>query len=128
MKSTHTIPPWEDQCEWHIMTRMTGPNCAVMCNLINTHTCVVRCNLINTHTHNTRMHIINSISSTGKHYILEAGEFLTSRGPYNPSREELRNSSREYANVYSSGTQPRRKLFTVYLVLYSILYYTIVVV
>ena len=36
---THTvslIPPWEDQCEWHRMTRMTGPDCAVMCNLINT--------------------------------------------------------------------------------------------
>ena len=74
---THTqvslIPPWEDQCEWHRMTRMTGPDCAVMCNLINTHThtqtqredqrewhimtrmtrpdCAVMCNLINTHTH-----------------------------------------------------------------------------
>ena len=39
---THTqvalIPPWEDQCEWHRMTRMTRPDCAVMCNLINTHT------------------------------------------------------------------------------------------
>ena len=55
------------------MTRMTRPDCAVMCNLINTHThthntqedqcewhrmtrmtgpdCVVMCNLINTHTH-----------------------------------------------------------------------------
>ena len=32
------IPPWEDQCEWHKMTRMTGPDCAVMCNLINIHT------------------------------------------------------------------------------------------
>ena len=32
------IPPWEDQCEWHRMTRMTGPECAVMCNLINIHT------------------------------------------------------------------------------------------
>ena len=31
------IPPWENQCEWHRMTRMTGPDCAVMCNLINTH-------------------------------------------------------------------------------------------
>ena len=40
---THTIPPWEDQREWHIMTRMTGPDCAVMCNLINTH--------VHTHTH-----------------------------------------------------------------------------
>ena len=41
VKNTHThkvswIPPWEDQCEWHRMTRMTGPDCAVMFNLINT--------------------------------------------------------------------------------------------
>ena len=42
-KGTHTFPPWEDQCERHRMTRMTGPDCAVMCNLINTHT--------HTHTH-----------------------------------------------------------------------------
>ena len=28
------IPPWEDQREWHRMTRMTAPNCAVICNLI----------------------------------------------------------------------------------------------
>ena len=40
---THTHTPWEDQCEWHRMTRMTGPDCAVMCHLINTHT--------HTHTH-----------------------------------------------------------------------------
>ena len=42
-KYTHThtdthIPPWEDQCERHRMARMTGPDCAVMCNLINTRT------------------------------------------------------------------------------------------
>ena len=30
------IPPWEDQCEWYRMTRMAGPDSAVMCNLINT--------------------------------------------------------------------------------------------
>ena len=35
---TYMIPPWEDQCEWHRMTRMTGPDCAVMYNLINLHT------------------------------------------------------------------------------------------
>ena len=29
--------PWEDQCEWHRMPRMTAPDCAVMCNFINTH-------------------------------------------------------------------------------------------
>ena len=57
------------------MTRMTGPDCAVMCNLINIHTyihtypwedqcewhkmtrmigpdCAVMCNLINIHTYN----------------------------------------------------------------------------
>ena len=33
----HLIPPREDQCEWHRMTRMTGPDCVVMCNLINTY-------------------------------------------------------------------------------------------
>ena len=45
-------PPREDQCEWHRMTRMTGPDCVVMCNLINTHT----------HTHSnplSNMHIIS---------------------------------------------------------------------
>ena len=34
-KKTHTHTPWEDQREWHRMTRMTRPDCAVMCNLIN---------------------------------------------------------------------------------------------
>ena len=41
------------------MTRMTGPDCVVMCNLINTYImtrmtgpdCVVMCNLINTYIH-----------------------------------------------------------------------------
>ena len=33
----HT-PPWEDQCEWQIMTRITGPDCADMYNLININT------------------------------------------------------------------------------------------
>ena len=59
------------------MTRMTGPDCAVMCNLINTHThthtpwedqcewhrvtrmigpdCAVMCNLINTNTHTRKI-------------------------------------------------------------------------
>ena len=32
------IPPWEDQRERHRMIRMTRPDCAVMCNLINIHT------------------------------------------------------------------------------------------
>ena len=44
---------WEENTHTH-----TPPDCAVMCNLINTHThthtgpdCAVMCNLINTHTH-----------------------------------------------------------------------------
>ena len=41
------ITPWEDQCEWHIMTRMTGPDCAVMCNLINIHTYIHSLRTIN---------------------------------------------------------------------------------
>ena len=28
----------DDQCDWNIMTSMTGSEYAVMCNLINTHT------------------------------------------------------------------------------------------
>ena len=42
-KQVSLISPWEDQREWHRMTRMAGPDCAVMCNLINAHT--------HTHTH-----------------------------------------------------------------------------
>ena len=33
---THN-PRWEDQCKWHRMARTTGPDCAVMCKLKNTH-------------------------------------------------------------------------------------------
>ena len=32
------VHTYKDQCEWHRMTRVTGPDCAVMCNLINIHT------------------------------------------------------------------------------------------
>ena len=28
-----TNPPWENECEWHRMTRMAGPDCPFMCNL-----------------------------------------------------------------------------------------------
>ena len=35
-RSLNTL--WEDQYEWHIITRMAGPDCTVMSNLINTHT------------------------------------------------------------------------------------------
>ena len=54
------------------MTRMTGPDCVVMCNLINTyiHThrmtrmtgpdCVVMCNLINTYIH-TYIHTLSRL-------------------------------------------------------------------
>ena len=45
-------PPWEDQCEWHRMTRMTGPDCAVMCNLIDTHKHTYKHTHKHTHTRN----------------------------------------------------------------------------
>ena len=65
----------QKQCEWHRTTWMAGPDCAVMCSVIKSHThthtlppwedqcewhimtrmtgpdCAVMCNLINTHTH-----------------------------------------------------------------------------
>ena len=45
-QNTHThIHTQEDQCEWHRMARMTGPDCAVMRNFIDTHTRTL------THTH-----------------------------------------------------------------------------
>ena len=54
---THTIPPWEDQCEWHRMARMTGPDCAVMCNLTNTHTLTLTNRQhTNNHTTHTNTH------------------------------------------------------------------------
>ena len=45
----HTYTPREDQCEWHRMTRMTGPDSVVMCNLINTyiHTYIYKYTSIN---------------------------------------------------------------------------------
>ena len=33
--------PWENQCEWHRMIRMTEPDCAVMCNFINIRTYII---------------------------------------------------------------------------------------
>ena len=46
------IPPWEDQREWHRMTRMTRrPESAVLCNLINTHTHTHAHTHAQTHTH-----------------------------------------------------------------------------
>ena len=50
------IPPWEDQREWHRMTRMTRPDCAVMCNFINIHTYI--------HTYIHRRKITQDFSST----------------------------------------------------------------
>ena len=37
-KYVSLVLPWEDQCEWRRMTRMTGLDCAIRRNLINTHT------------------------------------------------------------------------------------------
>ena len=55
--NTHThTHPWEDQRGWHRMTRMTRPDCAVMCNLINTHT--------HTHTHIHTEQSIHKLNNT----------------------------------------------------------------
>ena len=52
------ISPWEDQCKWHRMTRMIGPDCEVMCNLINTHT--------HMHTIITLTHTAVTVTGAGK--------------------------------------------------------------
>ena len=53
-----------DQCEWHGMTRVTGPDCAVMCNLINKYT--------HTHTH-TRASVASNPSPILQ-FCIRAGE------------------------------------------------------
>ena len=79
------------------MTRMTGPDCAVMCNFINTYThtppwenqcewhrmtsmtgpdCAVMCNLINTHAH-THTHTKVTYRMCGLHI----GHFDGGQGP-----------------------------------------------
>ena len=35
--NSNIVEIYKDQCEWHRMTRMTGPDCVVRCNLINTY-------------------------------------------------------------------------------------------
>ena len=66
MKKTHKISislitPWEDQCEWHKRTRMTGPDCAVICNLIN----------IYRHTNTHTSHLIRGFRDNYQPYSLE---------------------------------------------------------
>ena len=41
------------------MTRMTGPDCAVMCNIINTHT----------HTHRNRKIAVDAVRETGETWV-----------------------------------------------------------
>ena len=43
------------------MTRMTGPDCAVMCNLINTHT--------HTHTQKKSKTVVDAVRETGKTWV-----------------------------------------------------------
>ena len=49
------------------MTRMTGPDCAVMCNLINTHT------YTHTHTHNRVLHqaLVRSLRESKVQFVVE---------------------------------------------------------
>ena len=83
-KHTHAhslIPPWGDQCEWHRMTRMTGSDCAVMCNLINLHTHT------HTHTHTRIRHF-------SRHYNRQPLRRLQSGECSTPCRKTPRRRSR----------------------------------
>ena len=55
--------------EWHRMTRMTGPDCVVMCNLINTHT--------HTHTHISFV-LQQALSFRTRHHLCRQGVALAS--------------------------------------------------
>ena len=73
------------------MTRMTGPDCAVVCNLINTHThtvtgpdCAVMCNLTNTHTHNTKCMFVCMYGHTYSKSMNQPGKVAN-----NPDRGQL---------------------------------------
>ena len=78
------------------MTRMTRPDCAVMCNLINTHTHTHMCNLINTHTH----------THTHKPDRGRSGQFMgCPSGGRGPSRERDRNSTSRSRSRMGGGEE-----------------------
>ena len=94
---THTvslIPPWEDQRELHRMTinRMTRPDCAVMCNLINTHT--------HTHTHT------HTQGTSPRHHHRQPLRRLQSRERSTPRRKTPRRRCRAEEKQVS-GLVPR---------------------
>ena len=97
---TSLIPPREDQCEWHRMTRMTGPDCVVMCNLINTHTHTQQThNAYTTHTqHNTVdaaavYHALHSLPHIRRRR--RAARSLTSQGMAEPLCARIESANRE---------------------------------
>ena len=55
------------------MTRMTGPDCAVMCNLINT-----RAHTPHTHAH-THAHSVDVMGETGETWV-ERGQHVEKKG------------------------------------------------
>ena len=73
----HTYP-WEDQCEWHRMTRMTGPDRAVMCNLININAYIHKY----IHTCSRALSLRNLVSGYECGRVFPAGV-----GPGSPSRD-----------------------------------------
>ena len=99
------------------MTRMTGPDCVVMCNLINTHThippcedqcewhrmtrmtrpdCAVMCNLINTHTHNPDNVESNKEAGGGAQGTQGSSKNCTSRESVSPLSPLIRGFRNKY--------------------------------
>ena len=93
------------------MTRMAGPDYAVMCILTNTHThtntrmtgpdCAVMCNLINTHTHTTVAANSDNLGSNkeaggGAQGAQGSSKICTSRESVSPLSRLIRGFRNEY--------------------------------
>ena len=81
------------QCEWHRMTRITRPDCAVMCNLINTHT--------HTHTH-TQQHLAEG---TEVARLRRRFSFVLQQAPSSRTRHHLCRQGVTLANTRQPHSQ-----------------------
>ena len=79
------------------MTRITGPDCAVMCNLINTHT----------HIHTHTQHGEEDTSMLGQAEARRLGARDAGRADVIPLRRRTRRMCAPHAGQFDGGQGPR---------------------